>query len=67
MTRVMISNRIALLEETIEVQLMLVRKQAEDEGLWFVAQTEPEAYLQQELRRLHGAIEANAASLKEST
>lgn len=57
--------RIADLEETLVVQLALVHKQAEDEGLWFIAQTAPEAYLQQELRRLHGAIEANAASLQE--
>lgn len=35
----------------------LVKMQAEDEGLWFVAQTAPEAYLQQELRRLHQAVE----------
>ncbi len=34
----------------------LVDEQAEDEGLWFIAQTAPEAYLQQELRRLHTAI-----------
>lgn len=60
-----LENRIADLEETIAVQLALVHKQAEDEGLWFIAQTAPEAYLQQELRRLHGAIEANAASLQE--
>ena len=33
-------------------------KQAEDEGLWFAAVTAPEAYLQQELRKLHSAIEA---------
>ena len=57
--------RIADLEETIAVQLAMVHRQAEDEGLWFVAQTAPEAYLQQELRRLHSAIEANAASLVE--
>lgn len=35
----------------------LVAKQAEDDGLWFQAKTAPEAYLQQELRRLHSAIE----------
>ena len=35
----------------------LVNKQAEDEGLWFEAKTAPEEYLQQELRRLHYAIE----------
>lgn len=35
----------------------LVDCQAKDEGLWFVAETAPEAYLQQELRRLHALIE----------
>jgi len=38
----------------------LVAEQAMDEGLWFVAATAPEGYLQQELRRLHTAIEAAA-------
>lgn len=42
--------------------IALVEKQAEDEGLWFIAQTAPEAYLQQELRRLHGSIEAAKAA-----
>lgn len=32
-------------------------KMAEDDGLWFIAQTTPEAYLQQELRKLCAAIE----------
>jgi hypothetical protein len=36
----------------------IVSAQAEDEGLWFQAATAPEAYLQQELRKLHAAIEA---------
>jgi hypothetical protein len=36
----------------------VVDEQAEDEGLWFIAETATEAYLQQELRRLHAAIEA---------
>jgi hypothetical protein len=35
----------------------LVAEQAEDEGLWFIAEHAPEAYLQQELRRLHRVIE----------
>jgi len=35
----------------------LVEKQATDEGLWFIAQTAPEAYLQSELRKLHALIE----------
>jgi len=36
---------------------ILMNEQAEDEGLWFVAKTAPEAYLQHHLRRLHDAIE----------
>ena len=35
----------------------MVAQQAEDDGLWFRAATAPEAYLQQELRRLHAAVE----------
>jgi len=47
----------------------IVDEQAEDEGLWFIAPTAPEAYLQQELRRLHAVIEAahlSQAGRKES-
>jgi len=36
----------------------LVESQANDEGLFFVAETAPEAYLQEALRRLHGAVES---------
>ena len=35
----------------------VVNEQAEDDGLWFMARTAPEAYLQQELRKLHAVIE----------
>lgn len=35
----------------------VVDKQAEDEGLWGIAETAPGAYLQQELRKLHRVIE----------
>lgn len=35
----------------------LVAEQAEDEGLWAPATNIQTAYLQQELRRLHAAIE----------
>lgn len=35
----------------------LVDTQAEDEGLWFVAESASEAYMQQELRRLHALVE----------
>ena len=41
----------------------LVNKQAEDEGLWFIAKTAPEAYLQQELRKLHAIVEEEAANV----
>jgi len=35
----------------------LIAEQAADEGLWFFEETAPEAYLQQELRRLHASVE----------
>jgi hypothetical protein len=35
----------------------LVDEQAENEGLWFIAETAPEAYLQRQLRLLHALIE----------
>jgi len=41
--------------------LRIVLSQADDEGLWFKAQTASEAYLQNALRELHRAIEAAAA------
>lgn len=47
----------ARLKTTIQAARKLVCAQAEDEGLWFIAKTAPEAYLQQELRRLHAMIE----------
>ena len=39
----------------------LVDMQAEDGGLFFLSQSIIEAYLQQELRRLHTVIEADEA------
>ena len=44
----------------IELLRNIVNEQAEDEGLWFDAQHAPEAYLQQELRKLHAAIEGKS-------
>jgi len=35
----------------------LMDDQANDEGLWFIAETAPEAYIQRELRKLHDAVE----------
>lgn len=45
----------------LELVREIVAKQAEDDGLWFVAMDASEAYLQQELRRLHAAVEENDA------
>lgn len=42
---------------TLKELQAIVDAQAEDEGLWFSARTASEAYLQQELRKLHAAIE----------
>lgn len=40
-----------------EKVVSVVNEQAEDEGLWFIAKTAPEGYLQQELRKIHAVIE----------
>lgn len=45
-----------------EAALRVIQEQAEDEGLWFVAERITEAYLQAALRRLHAAIEVGEAS-----
>lgn len=44
------SQRNAVIEE-------LVKRQAEDDGLWFNAKYATEAYLQDALRQLHKAVE----------
>jgi hypothetical protein len=44
--------------------LETVLEQAEDDGLWFNAKYASEAYLQQELRRLHAVIERAYAKLQ---
>ena len=44
-------------QDAVRALAELVAEQAEDEGLWFIATTASEAYLQQELRRLHHLIE----------
>ena len=50
-----------------DTPLQIVNRQAEDEGLWFIAQTAPEAYLQRALRELHAAIERPATQDGEIT
>jgi hypothetical protein len=50
---------LAAAESRVAALRSLVDQQAEDEGLWFVALTAPEAYLQQELRKLCAAIESD--------
>ena len=42
----------------------LVNKQAEDEGLWMRSLSIEEAYLQQELRKLHKAVEDYAKGIE---
>ena len=57
-TRGQLLDRIEELEGKMKHIRAITDRQAEDEGLWFAAVTAPEAYLQQELRKLHSAIEA---------
>ena len=61
-----------LLRERLDVAMGTVSAQALDEGLWFEAETAPEAYLQDALRTLHEVVEgssreecANAALVSE--
>lgn len=44
-----------------ENPLDVVKEQSEDEGLWFISETAPEAYLQEALRRLHEAVEGKTS------
>lgn len=60
--RVAGSDDLLIRREDIAQVVALVEEQAEDEGLWFIARTAPEAYLQQELRRLHAVIESALAA-----
>ena len=53
-----LKTRMRKLEETFKSARAIVDEQAEDEGLWFIAESIIEAYFQQELRRLHIVIEA---------
>lgn len=41
----------------LELAEELIAKQANDAGLWFIAETAAEAYLQKALRKLHAVIE----------
>jgi len=62
------AKRIEKLERVYEAAKeprKLVDEQAEDEGLWFVAETAPEAYLQMHLRRLHALIECFTAEVND--
>ena len=47
----------AVLKKDRDEILAMVAEQADDEGLWFKAQYITEANLQQELRRLHAALD----------
>jgi hypothetical protein len=54
-----------LLREDIRELCALVNEQANDDGLWFIAATVSEAYLQRELRRLHAEVERVAVWLRQ--
>jgi hypothetical protein len=48
---------VAALRQRHDAAQRVVAEQAEDAGLWFVATSATEAYLQRALRRLHAAVE----------
>ena len=43
----------------------LIEKQIYDQRIWFMAETAPEAYLQQALRTLHAAVEKHLLEVKD--
>ena len=43
--------------EPLKIIHALVSEQAKDEGLWFIAETAPEGYLQKHLRHLHELVD----------
>lgn len=45
------------IREKLDLLKQYISKQAENDGLWFIADRAPEAYLQQELRRIAWLIE----------
>ena len=45
------------MEDEFKKLTEMVNEQAEDDGLWFDAETATEKYLQRELRKLHAQIE----------
>lgn len=51
------SKSIPIMQERSAALKDLVGKQANDDGLWFKPETAAEAYLMQELRKLHEAAE----------
>ena len=51
-------------KELIDCIFKLVNSQAEDEVLWFKATNASEAYVQQELRKLHQIIEDKLTELE---
>lgn len=42
----------------------LINEQADDECLWFIAETAAEDYLQRALRNLHSAVEKSESARK---
>ncbi len=54
-------RRFRHIDSLIMTARLMIEEQAEDEGLWLMAETAPEEYLQKALRRLHTVIEAAVA------
>ena len=52
--------KVVELEKKLEAAMLLVNKQAEDTAIFYPTHSAPEAYLQQELRKLHEIIEGKS-------
>ena len=49
--------KIPTINEPLKIIHALVGEQAKDDGLWFIAEAAPEAYLQKHLRNLHALVD----------
>jgi len=58
-----VKQELQTLKDAVSGLLIIVDIQAEDNGVWFRADTAPEGYLQNELRRLHAFIEDKLKTL----
>lgn len=56
-----LQSQLTAANEKLASARKVIERQANDDGLWFLSRTAPEAYLQAALRNLHAAVEGTDA------